>query len=120
MIHHGFWLYPALLVTAICLLYASFNIKNTLVQLANFTCSPNYGFMISGLVCILIFSRLFGMKYLWYHLHPEQPHFLMYNVKAAVEEGAELFGYSLCLIASLFYYYEHRSPRINLPSEPHN
>ncbi|WP_140918073.1 hypothetical protein [Limnobaculum xujianqingii] len=120
MIHHGFWLYPALLVAAICILYAAFNIKSTLVQLVNFTRSSNYGFMISGLVCILIFSRLFGMKFLWYNLHPEESRFLMYNIKAAVEEGAELFGYSLCLISSLFYYQEHRTSSINSPSVPHN
>ncbi|MCD1126898.1 transporter [Jinshanibacter sp. LJY008] len=120
MIDHGFWIYPSLLVAAICLLYTALNMKSALVQLANFTTSPNYGFMISGLVCILVFSRLFGMKYLWYNLHPDQSRFLMYNIKAAVEEGAELFGYSLCLIASLFYYRENQSSQIKSPSESDN
>lgn len=112
-ISHGFWFYPAICVAIICLTYASFDIKNTLSQLARFTQSPNYGFMITGLICILIFSRLFGMKYLWFTFHPEQSKHLMYNVKAIVEEGAELFGYSLCFIASLCYYSEIKDHKKN-------
>ncbi|MDR0806240.1 MAG: hypothetical protein LBN41_05750 [Enterobacteriaceae bacterium] len=106
LITHGFWVYPALLVTAICLFYTSRDIKKTLNQLANFVRSPNYGFMISGLICTLVLSRLFGMKYLWFTFHPEQSRHLMYNIKAFVEEGTELFGYALCTIASLCYYSE--------------
>ncbi|GKX62110.1 hypothetical protein [Pragia fontium] len=120
LIIHGFWIYPAMAIAVTGLIYAALNIKNTLIQLANFTRSPNYGFMISGLICILVFSRLFGMKYLWFTLHPEQSEYLMYNVKSIVEEGAELFGYSLCFIASLCYYSEIKDNRQILPLNSQN
>lgn len=103
LISHGFWIYPALAITAVCLIIVSFNIRQTLKQLAEYTRSPSYGFMIAGLVCILVFSRLFGMKYIWYGLDPEHSKYLLYHIKSAVEEGTELFGYSLCFISAFYY-----------------
>lgn len=103
LISHGFWVYPALAITAVCLILVSFNIRQTLIQLAEYTRSPSYGFMISGLVCILVFSRLFGMKYIWYGIDTDHSKYLLYHIKSAVEEGTELFGYSLCFISAFYY-----------------
>lgn len=103
LISHGFWLYPALVATGISLLLISFNLKQTLIQLAEYTRSPSYGFMMSGLICILVFSRLFGMKYIWYGIGPEDSKYLLYRIKSAAEEGSELFGYSLCFISAFHY-----------------
>ncbi|WP_159566511.1 transporter [Budvicia diplopodorum] len=110
LISPGFWLYPALAITALCLLLVSFNLKQTLIQLAEYTRSPSYSFMISGLICILIFSRLFGMKYIWYGLDPDHSKFMLYHIKSAVEEGSELFGYALCFISS-FHYLKERDKK---------
>ncbi|EOW9564629.1 transporter, partial [Enterobacter hormaechei] len=56
---------------------------------------------LSGLLAVLVFSRLFGMQVLW---HDILEHGYMRVVKNVVEEGSESFGYMLCLAASLGYY----------------
>ena len=65
-----------------------------------FTRTPYYGMMISGLLAILVFSRLFGMHGLWYAVLEEN---YARVVKNTVEEGSESFGYMLCLTATLGY-----------------
>lgn len=75
-------------------------IAATLRGLADFVTHPGYGMMCAGLLCILVFSRLFGMSVLWQTLMLDG-----YNrvVKNMVEEGCELLGYGLCLLATLSY-----------------
>jgi hypothetical protein len=100
MLRHGAWVWFALAVTLICVLYALKDLPATLHGLAHFFKHPSYGVMFSGLLCILVFSRLFGMHLLWHELMLEG-----YNrvVKNMVEEGCELFGYTLCLFATVGY-----------------
>ncbi|HFT1457170.1 TPA: transporter, partial [Klebsiella pneumoniae] len=74
--------------------------RQTLSQLAEYTRTPYYGMMISGLLAILVFSRLFGMHGLWYAVLEEN---YARVVKNTVEEGSESFGYMLCLTATLGY-----------------
>jgi hypothetical protein len=102
VVFHGFWLYPALLL-AFSSLIMTFGRqpKQTLNQLAVFTQQPQYGFMIVGLICILIFSRLFGIGTLWKHLLDGGYARVAKNV---AEEGPELFGYMICLISTILYY----------------
>ncbi|CAK6466123.1 hypothetical protein KLEPA_00100 (plasmid) [Klebsiella pneumoniae] len=57
--------------------------------------------MLSGLLAVLVFSRLFGMHGLWYSILEEG---YARVVKNAVEEGSEFFGYMLFLTASIGYY----------------
>lgn len=80
--------------------------RTTLEQLAKYTQSPWYGILLSGLLAVLVFSRLFGMQVLW---HAILEHGYMRVVKNAVEEGSESFGYMLCLAASLGYYITFRA-----------
>lgn len=100
MLWHGSWLWFALAVTLGCLWYASRHIEATVQGLAHFVTHPSYGMMCAGLLCILVFSRLFGMNSLWQMLMLDG-----YNrvVKNMVEEGCELLGYAFCLIAALGY-----------------
>lgn len=100
MIQHGFWFYPALLVAFSCIFFACRKPKKTIRQLAEYTHHPTFGIMLSGLICILVFSRLFGIKYIWLSLLSDNP---IREVKNVVEEGCELFGYALCFIASILY-----------------
>lgn len=87
LLSHGSWVWFALLATAGS-------------QLAAYTRTPYYGMMISGLLAILVFSRLFGMHGLWYAVLDEN---FARVVKNTVEEGSESFGYMLCLTATLGY-----------------
>ncbi|HCT3489089.1 TPA: transporter [Klebsiella variicola] len=87
LLSHGSWVWFALLTTVGS-------------QLAEYTRTPYYGMMISGLLAILVFSRLFGMHGLWYAVLDEN---YARVVKNTVEEGSESFGYMLCLTATLGY-----------------
>ncbi|HIE0651155.1 TPA: hypothetical protein ACXJNB_004314 [Serratia marcescens] len=97
---HGAWVWFALAVALVCLWHAGRHIAATVRGLADFVTHPGYGMMCAGLLCILVFSRLFGMSALWQTLMLEG-----YNrvVKNMVEEGCELLGYGLCLLATLSY-----------------
>ncbi len=66
LLSHGSWVWFALLATAGSLLLPLRHLRQTLSQLAEYTRTPYYGMMISGLLAILVFSRLFGMHGLWY------------------------------------------------------
>ena len=57
--------------------------------------------LISGLLAILVFSRLFGMQALWLAILDDG---YVRVVKNVVEEGSESFGYMLCLTASIGYF----------------
>ncbi|QLO78096.1 hypothetical protein HV306_13805 [Klebsiella grimontii] len=70
-------------------------------SLAQYTRTPWYGLLISGLLAILVFSRLFGMQALWLAILDGG---YVRVVKNVVEEGSESFGYMLCLTASIGYF----------------
>ncbi|OKB65810.1 hypothetical protein BHU62_15710 [Serratia marcescens] len=97
---HGAWVWFALSVALACLWQAARHIAATVRGLAYVVTHPGYGMMCAGLLCILVFSRLFGMSALWQTLMLDG-----YNrvVKNMVEEGCELLGYGLCLLATASY-----------------
>ncbi|WP_016947596.1 hypothetical protein [Klebsiella pneumoniae] len=85
LLSHGSWVWFALLATAGSLLLPLRHLRQTLSQLAEYTRTPYYGMMISGL---------------WYAVLEEN---YARVVKNTVEEGSESFGYMLCLTATLGY-----------------
>ncbi|WP_193014808.1 hypothetical protein [Proteus sp. FME41] len=99
-IAHGSWVWFALTVTFVCIAIAIREGNKTLTGLIHFITHPSHGMLVAGLLCVLLFSRLFGMGILWHKLLGED-----YNrdVKNMVEEGSELFGYTLCLISVIWY-----------------
>lgn len=100
VIAHGSWVWFALTVAIVTMFFCFKKPANTIHQLTIFTSHPAYGMMFSGLLCILFFSRLFGMQVLWQHIMQDG---YIRVVKNIVEEGAELFGYVLCLISTCWY-----------------
>ncbi|MFZ5211851.1 transporter [Enterobacter hormaechei] len=106
LISHGSWVWFALITALLALIRPVMHFRATLEQLAKYTQSPWYGILLSGLLAVLVFSRLFGMQVLW---HDILEHGYMRVVKNAVEEGSESFGYMLCLAASLGYYVTFRT-----------
>lgn len=100
LLWHGAWVWFALAVTLVCLAFGVRHRAAALRGLVHFVSHPNYGMMCAGLLCILVFSRLFGMHVLWQELMLDG-----YNrvVKNMVEEGCELVGYGFCLMATLGY-----------------
>jgi len=98
LIKHGCWVYVALAVTLVCLAAAATHLRSTLAGLACFIRARSYGMMLCGLLCILLFSRLMGMHVIWESVLLDG---YDRTAKNLGEEGVELFGYTLCFLASL-------------------
>lgn len=99
-ISHGFWLYPALLVTVSVSIYASRNIKQTLFTFGHFTQNRSFFSLCLGMAILLVFSRLFGMGHFWEGILGED-----YNriIKRIAEEGLEVLAYVVIFYSSIGY-----------------
>ena len=100
-VFHGAWIYVALLVASLCVYKAwCAGIEKTVYTLADFMKNKAFAKMSCGLLIVLVYSRLIGYKPLW-HLVMKK-HYLR-SVKTIVEEGTELFGYSIIFLAAVEY-----------------
>lgn len=115
LISHGSWVWFALLSSILVIAYTARHHRRTLAELSRYPLTPYYGMMISGLLCILVFSRLFGMHSLWESVLGDE---YLRVVKNMVEEGSESFGYTLCLTASIAYYFYQRRSERSLNEQP--
>lgn len=92
-----FWIYPVLVVLAMValLVFRDFSkIKQATIIFFNQTASA---WFLSGFLATYIFSRLFGRSSFW-RLYEENNYRL---AKAATEEGIELMGVTIMLIAAI-------------------
>lgn len=97
-IRHGFWKYPAILV-ALFAIYKARQLKGTVLEpMTQFLSAPSGVYISLGLVTVLFFSRLFGTSNLWEPLMGAHFHS---DYKAAIQEGAELYGYLLIALGSI-------------------
>ncbi|MBL4831988.1 MAG: hypothetical protein JKY55_19170 [Aliivibrio sp.] len=92
-ISHGFWVYPALIVTFISVTSAVYNgrVMNSLTQLLRI---PSMQVLVCSTVLLIVFSRLYGMSDFWKIVMGD---FYIRDVKNISEETIELLFY--CLIA---------------------
>ena len=90
-IRHGFWIWPAGLLAAASVLAAALSPPDSLWKpMADFLESRAGILLASGLVVLIVFSRLFGSGALWQPLvSPDH----CVAVKSTVQEGVELLGY---------------------------
>lgn len=95
---HGAWVVPALLVAGSAIFYAIKNGKRTIDQLALILASPHMNLLVTGVVLLLVFSRLFGMGSFWHNVMGDG---YVRVVKNIAEEGIELLAYCLIAFASL-------------------
>lgn len=95
---HGAWVYPAILVAGSAIFYAFKNGKHTIDQLALILASPHMNLLVTGVMLLLVFSRLFGMGSFWQSVMGE--HYIR-DVKNIAEEGTELLAYCLIAFAGL-------------------
>ncbi|WP_313396768.1 hypothetical protein [Pantoea septica] len=109
VVEHGSWVWFALATAAACLAMALRSPRSTLDGLAAFVTDRCWLMTVSGMLIVLVFSRLFGMHQLWQHLMLDG-----YNrvVKNIAEEGTELLGYSICWLASTRYLWQTRPARV--------
>ncbi len=75
-------------------------------DLKDFQGTLSFGFMLAGFLTTFIFSRLFGRTVFWEALMEER---YFRSVKNAAEEGVELLGYGLLLVATVEYFLLARS-----------
>ncbi len=100
MLHHGAWFWFALASTGFFLILATNWHASVQPGLLAFIRHPSFAHTTSGMVVILVFSRLFGMTELWDGLLQDG---YLNVVKTAIEEGTELVGYTLCLFSSTWF-----------------
>lgn len=96
-ITHGFWFYPAILVTLTALMCFTRNVKHNVAQLAQLLSIPAMNKVLIGIVLLITFSRLFGTGSFWQQvLKLDDP----YLVKNIIQEGLELLCYCLIMLGS--------------------
>ena len=100
-IFHGSWAYFALASVVFFVWKAwSQGKDNVLKTMAEYMQSPPFTTMSFGVMIILFFSRAMGMGKLWKLVMGEN---FIRVVKNVVEEGTELFGYSIIFLAAVEY-----------------
>jgi hypothetical protein len=97
---HGFWKYPASLVLGGAAIWAWKLRAQFLAATVDFLKRPSWGVLLSGFLCVFVFSRLFGKGSFWQTLMEDD---YIRWAKNAAEEGTELFGYTLLTIAAVEY-----------------
>ncbi|WP_162628754.1 hypothetical protein [Marinobacter bohaiensis] len=107
LVYHGFWKVPALAVTLGAIAYARRQKGTTLKPLADFVRSPEFTTIAYGLAIVFVFSRLFGMGFLWENVMGAGFQRIVKNV---AEEGVELLGYGFVFSGALRYYLLSRNP----------
>ncbi len=91
------------IVSAILILIALYikkNGKRVVVSAIEFVNQPSFGVFLSGLLVLIVFSRLFGYGGFWKTIMDDASY---RTVKTIVEEGVELMGCSLLLISACEY-----------------
>lgn len=110
-IYHGAWLPFAVVILLFTLFLVFRNKKQIGENLEEFFTTPAFGTFIAGFLSVFVFSRLFGTKKVWMALFEvDKLEGMQRWVKNAVEEGTELFGYTLLFIAAVefFVYVSHK------------
>ena len=100
-IFHGAWAYIVIPLACLCVYKAlKKGIVETINLLAEFMRTQAFTRLSSGLLAVLVFSRLIGYKPMW-KLAMGKHYY--WNVKFIAEEGTELFGYSIIFLAAVEY-----------------
>ena len=100
-IFHGAWAYISIPFACFCVFKAwKEGIEEIINSLSEFMRTQAFIRLSSGLLTVLVFSRLIGYKPMW-KLAMGKHYY--WNVKFIVEEGTELFGYSIIFLAAIEY-----------------
>lgn len=105
-IFHGAWKYIAI-PTAIGFTYFALRegLQKVWDDLAEFMKSKSYDIVVTGLIIVLVVSRLLGNRTIWMLMSGSD---FKYVFKTFIEEGVELFGYMTIFAGSLHYYITRR------------
>lgn len=109
LVFHGAWVVPALMVTAAACYYAYRGGLTSVQQLADILNSRYMPTLITAVVLLLVFSRLYGMGSFWHTVMGE--HYLR-DVKNLSEEAIELMCYCIIAFCSVKTYLLLKQPDV--------
>ena len=102
-ISRNFWVFPAILLAAIALLYAIRFRGTILSTMVVFFRERFFVYILIGLLVVLVFSRTFGSGDIWKELMGDNYDWMY---KATVQEGLELLGYMLIAYGSVLFHFQ--------------
>lgn len=94
------WKMLVVLTLVLLAVYIAKNFKRVVESILDFVSQPSFGIFLSGLLVLIVFSRLFGYGDFWKELIEGEYYRV---IKTIVEEGTEQMGYFLLLISSSEY-----------------
>lgn len=97
-IKHGFWVYPAIVVTLITLIYAHKSPGTVSGPLVHYFQTSPFVYITIGLLIVIFFSRIFGSSIIWRVVMGDN---YMAGYKAIIQEGVELLGYVFVFYGSV-------------------
>ena len=97
-IKHGFWVYPAIVVTLITLIYARKSPGTVSGPLVHYFQTSPFVYITIGLLIVILFSRIFGSGIIWRVVMADN-YTTVY--KAIIQEGVELLGYVIVFYGSV-------------------
>lgn len=104
-ITHGFWIYPASLVSIAVIVYST-RLRGTVVApMLDFSPTRACAYLMTGLLLVLLFSRMFGSSQLLSEVLGTS-YSKVY--KSAIQEGLELLGDALIFFGSVLAYRQER------------
>ncbi len=102
---HGFWKLPVLLVFIASVYYARKSKTNILDSMLQESKTREFAIVLMGFLIIVLFSRLFGTSNLWAGIVSKE---YLHIVKTVIQEGVELFGYSVLFYGSVLFYFRKK------------
>ncbi len=100
-IYKGLWFYPAMFTAITVIMYSIRQKQAMLPTFVEFTSTRSYPYIMTGLLILLLFSRLFGTGSFWQEVMTENYH-PVYN--RVIQEGIELLGYVLIAFGSTYFF----------------
>ncbi len=97
---HGFWVYPALATALAAIAYALRNRETLGSGFAAYTSTRAHAYVLTGLLVVVLFSRLFGSGGFWAGVMGDD---FQHAYKTFIQEGIELLGYFLIAFGSVSY-----------------
>ena len=115
-LQHGVWKWPALVMAIVCMAISLKRFHSLLSELAHLARWRYLPILMTGLVIVLVYSRLLGMGMLWKQLFLSNE--AQWTAKQASEEASELLGYFLILFSAFLMRLERKRERRVHGSEP--
>jgi hypothetical protein len=97
-IYHGFWKVPVSIIFIVCLFFTYKNKTKIIQPLLKYQNTKAFTYTFIGFLITIVFSRLFGTGSLWIEIATSAD---SSYIKTVVQEGLELFGYSLVLMGAI-------------------